>query len=105
MLLYGASLVYGFTGNTGFDEIAAVLPSGTRSLGLVFGLVFVLTGAGFKISAVAFPMSTTYVYEAAPTTARAHVSVPVTNAHRVCLLFLDIQKEINGINIRQIHDL
>src|SRR5690606_24438098 len=67
MLLYGASLVYGFTGNTGFDELAAVLSSETRSLGLVFGLVFVLTGVCFRISAVPFHMWTPDVYEGAPT--------------------------------------
>nr|CAD6418338.1 NADH-quinone oxidoreductase subunit NuoN [Rhizobium sp. Q54] len=67
MLLYGCSLVYGFTGNTGFDEIAAVLSADTRSLGLVFGLVFVLAGVCFKISAVPFHMWTPDVYEGAPT--------------------------------------
>jgi NADH-quinone oxidoreductase subunit N len=67
MLLYGMSLVYGFTGNTGFDEIAAVLNAETRSLGLVFGLVFVLAGVCFKISAVPFHMWTPDVYEGAPT--------------------------------------
>ncbi|MFN3364573.1 MAG: NADH-quinone oxidoreductase subunit NuoN [Allorhizobium sp.] len=67
MLLYGMSLVYGFTGNTGFDEIAAVLSAETRSLGLVFGLVFVLAGVCFKISAVPFHMWTPDVYEGAPT--------------------------------------
>ncbi|WP_187971647.1 NADH-quinone oxidoreductase subunit NuoN [Aquibium microcysteis] len=67
MLLYGISLVYGYTGNTGFDEIAAVLAGGERQLGLVFGLVFVLAGLAFKISAVPFHMWTPDVYEGAPT--------------------------------------
>lgn len=67
MLLYGMSLVYGFTGNTGFDNIAAVLSSETRSLGVVFGLVFILAGLAFKISAVPFHMWTPDVYEGAPT--------------------------------------
>ncbi|TDK36965.1 NADH-quinone oxidoreductase subunit NuoN [Rhizobium deserti] len=67
MMLYGMSLVYGFTGNTGFDEIAAVLSSETRGMGLVFGMVFVLAGACFKISAVPFHMWTPDVYEGAPT--------------------------------------
>ncbi|MEA3535230.1 NADH-quinone oxidoreductase subunit NuoN [Rhizobium sp. CC-YZS058] len=66
MLLYGMSLVYGFTGHTGFTEIAAALQEG-RSLGLVFGLVFVLAGVAFKISAVPFHMWTPDVYEGAPT--------------------------------------
>ena len=67
MLLYGMSLVYGFTGQTGFAEIAAALTSEHRSLGLVFGLVFVLAGLAFKISAVPFHMWTPDVYEGAPT--------------------------------------
>lgn len=67
MMLYGMSLVYGFTGNTGFTEIAAALSSETRSLGFVFGLVFVLSGFAFKISAVPFHMWTPDVYEGAPT--------------------------------------
>ena len=67
MLLYGASLIYGFTGSTEFSQIAnAVQPSGTN-LGLIFGLVFLLTGFAFKISAVPFHMWTPDVYEGAPT--------------------------------------
>jgi NADH-quinone oxidoreductase subunit N len=66
MLLYGASLVYGFTGHTGFEPIAAALADG-RSVGLVVGLVFVLAGLAFKISAVPFHMWTPDVYEGAPT--------------------------------------
>ena len=67
MMLYGMSLVYGFTGNTGFDAIAAALTGGERQLGLVFGLVFVMAGLAFKISAVPFHMWTPDVYEGAPT--------------------------------------
>jgi NADH-quinone oxidoreductase subunit N len=67
MLLYGASLVYGFTGQIGFQEIAEVLANGERSLGVVFGLVFLLAGIAFKISAVPFHMWTPDVYEGAPT--------------------------------------
>jgi len=67
MLLYGASLVYGFTGSTGFDDIAlAVQPSGAN-IGLIFGLVFLMAGFAFKISAVPFHMWTPDVYEGAPT--------------------------------------
>ena len=67
MLLYGASLIYGFTGSTLFTDIAAsVQPSGTN-LGLIFGLVFLITGLAFKISAVPFHMWTPDVYEGAPT--------------------------------------
>ncbi len=67
MLLYGISLVYGYTGNTGFQEIATALTGADRQLGLVFGLVFVLAGLAFKISAVPFHMWTPDVYEGAPT--------------------------------------
>jgi NADH-quinone oxidoreductase subunit N len=67
MLLYGASLVYGYTGHTGFDEIAAAISGEERSLGLIFGLVFLLAGVAFKISAVPFHMWTPDVYEGAPT--------------------------------------
>jgi NADH-quinone oxidoreductase subunit N len=67
MLLYGASLIYGFTGSTQFTQIAeAVQPSGAN-LGLIFGLVFLMAGFAFKISAVPFHMWTPDVYEGAPT--------------------------------------
>ncbi|MDO6965738.1 NADH-quinone oxidoreductase subunit NuoN [Rhizobium alvei] len=71
MMLYGMSLVYGFTGHTGFSEIAAALTAETRSLGFVFGLVFVFAGMAFKISAVPFHMWTPDVYEGAPTSVTA----------------------------------
>ena len=67
MLLYGISLVYGFTGHIGFADIAAALGGGERQLGFVIGLVFVLSGLAFKISAVPFHMWTPDVYEGAPT--------------------------------------
>ncbi|MBL8582571.1 MAG: NADH-quinone oxidoreductase subunit NuoN [Rhizobiaceae bacterium] len=67
MLLYGISLVYGYTGNIGFEAIASALAGHERQLGLVFGLVFVLAGLAFKISAVPFHMWTPDVYEGAPT--------------------------------------
>ena len=67
MLLYGISLVYGYTGHTSFEAIASALSGGERQLGLVFGLVFVLAGLCFKISAVPFHMWTPDVYEGAPT--------------------------------------
>ncbi|TIT35107.1 MAG: NADH-quinone oxidoreductase subunit NuoN, partial [Mesorhizobium sp.] len=74
MLLYGISLVYGYTGNTGFQEIATALGGGERQLGLVFGLVFVLAGLAFKISAVPFHMWTPDVYEGAPTPVTAFLA-------------------------------
>ncbi len=67
MLLYGASLVYGFTGTTTFAGIAEALTANGSSLGIIFGLVFVLAGLAFKISAVPFHMWTPDVYEGAPT--------------------------------------
>jgi NADH-quinone oxidoreductase subunit N len=69
MLLYGASLIYGFTGSTNFGGIAAAIKAqtGAMSVGLIFGLVFLLAGLAFKISAVPFHMWTPDVYEGAPT--------------------------------------
>lgn len=68
MLLYGASLIYGFTGSTSLAEIAAAVPSGgVPSLGLVVGLVFLLAGLAFKVAAVPFHMWSPDVYEGAPT--------------------------------------
>ena len=66
MLLYGASLVYGFTGTVSFPVIAETL-QGEASNGLIFGLVFVAAGIAFKISAVPFHMWTPDVYEGSPT--------------------------------------
>ena len=65
MLLYGASLIYGFTGTISFAGIAAAAKTG--SIGIVFGLVFLLAGLCFKVSAVPFHMWTPDVYEGAPT--------------------------------------
>src|SRR5882672_6055966 len=65
MLLYGASLIYGFTGTVSFAGIAKA--ANHASLGLVFGLVFLFAGFCFKISAVPFHMWTPDVYEGAPT--------------------------------------
>ncbi len=71
MLLYGASLVYGFTGQIGFHEIAlAVASQETRSTGLLIGLVFVLAGLAFKISAVPFHMWTLTCMRAHPRRSR-----------------------------------
>jgi NADH-quinone oxidoreductase subunit N len=69
MLLYGASLVYGFTGSTSFPAIAAAASQAGagQNLGLIIGLVFLLVGIAFKISAVPFHMWTPDVYEGAPT--------------------------------------
>ena len=66
MLLYGASLIYGFTGTVNFAGIAKATQNGA-GLGLIFGLVFLFVGFCFKISAVPFHMWTPDVYEGAPT--------------------------------------
>ena len=70
MLLYGASLVYGFTGTVNFAGIAKAATQGGASaghLGLIFGLVFLFAGFCFKVSVVPFHMWTPDVYEGAPT--------------------------------------
>ena len=69
MLLYGASLIYGFSGSTNFAEIATAFQpvDGILPMGQVLGLVFLLAGLAFKISAVPFHMWTPDVYEGAPT--------------------------------------
>ncbi|HSK39239.1 MAG TPA: NADH-quinone oxidoreductase subunit NuoN [Arenibaculum sp.] len=75
MLLYGASLVYGFAGTTGFERLAVMLSGGSIPLGLIVGLVFVVAGLAFKISAVPFHMWTPDVYEGAPTPVTAFFAV------------------------------
>jgi NADH-quinone oxidoreductase subunit N len=64
MLLYGASLVYGFTGTVSFSGIASA--AGQGGIGLIFGIVFLFAGFCFKVSAVPFHMWTPDVYEGAP---------------------------------------
>ncbi|CAN5686514.1 NADH-quinone oxidoreductase subunit NuoN [soil metagenome] len=68
LLLYGASLVYGYTGTTAFAGIATIVEApGPISLGLLFGLVFISAGIAFKVSAAPFHMWTPDVYEGSPT--------------------------------------
>ena len=68
MLLYGASLIYGFAGTTGFDGIAQNFGAQREpATGVIFGLVFVISGLAFKVAAVPFHMWTPDVYEGAPT--------------------------------------
>ena len=90
ILLYGISLLYGFTGTMDFDGIAAAFARGAPTLGLLFGLVFVLAGLAFKASVVPFHMWTPDVYEGAPTPVTAFfASAPkvaaVLLATRVCI--------------------
>ena len=73
LLLYGCSLLYGFTGTTNFDLIANEL--GKENTGAVFAMVFILVGLAFKVSAVPFHMWTPDVYEGAPTSITNYFAV------------------------------
>ncbi len=73
LLLYGCSLLYGFTGSTNFDIIANQLVK--ENTGAVFAMVFILVGLAFKISAVPFHMWTPDVYEGAPTSITSYFAV------------------------------
>jgi NADH-quinone oxidoreductase subunit N len=76
MLLYGASLVYGFAGTTAFDELTKLMAgAATVETGILIGLVFVVVGLAFKVSAVPFHMWTPDVYEGAPTPVSAFFAV------------------------------
>jgi NADH-quinone oxidoreductase subunit N len=80
MLLYGASLLYGFAGGTGFAQIAQALAGAAKAgafvpAGVLFGLVFVLAGLAFKVSAAPFHMWTPDVYEGAPTPVTAFFAI------------------------------
>ncbi len=72
LLLYGSSLVYGYTGATLFPQIAEAVRAHGAPIGFVFGLVFVLAGLAFKIAAVPFHMWTPDVYEGSPTPVTAY---------------------------------
>jgi NADH-quinone oxidoreductase subunit N len=90
ILLYGISLLYGFTGTMSFSGIAAAFGRGTANIGLLLGLVFVLSGIAFKASVVPFHMWTPDVYEGAPTPVTAYfASAPkvaaILLATRVCI--------------------
>ena len=91
MLLYGASFIYGFTGSTNFDVIADVAKTAEaqKNVGLLFGLVFVLVGLAFKVSAVPFHMWTPDVYEGAPTPVTAFfASAPKLAAMALLIRFV-----------------
>ncbi|WCP14999.1 NADH-quinone oxidoreductase subunit N [Sphingobium sp. AntQ-1] len=92
ILLYGISLLYGFTGSTGFDGIAVALGDGV-SKGELFGLVFVLAGLAFKISAVPFHMWTPDVYEGAPTP----VTTFFASAPKVAAMGLTVRVAIEAL--------
>jgi NADH-quinone oxidoreductase subunit N len=71
MLLYSVSLIYGFTGVTAFAAVAGQIKLNGAGIGMIFGLLFLIAGLAFKVSAVPFHMWTPDVYEGSPT--------PVTN--------------------------
>ena len=87
LLLYGCSLIYGFSGSTNFDVISSNI--GSDEFGNIFGIIFILVGLSFKISAVPFHMWAPDVYEGSPTTITLFFSVvPKIAALTVFIRFL-----------------
>ena len=87
ILLYGCSLIYGFTGSTNFNDIFTTISSQDNlNLGIIFGLVFILVGLAFKVSAVPFHMWTPDVYEGAPTSITAFFAI-VSKVSAVALIY------------------
>ena len=84
LLLYGSSLIYGFAGTTSFAGLADALDDAQENVGVIVGVVFVISGLAFKVSAVPFHMWTPDVYEGAPTPVTAFFSVAPTIA-ALCL--------------------
>ncbi len=93
ILLYGISLLYGFTGSTLFGDVAAALGRDGVSTGELFGLVFVMAGIAFKVSAVPFHMWTPDVYEGAPTPVTAFFA----SAPKVAAMGLLVRVAIEGM--------
>jgi NADH-quinone oxidoreductase subunit N len=94
ILLYGISLVYGFTGSTLFTQIAGAFGTGgAKSIGLMFGLVFVFAGLAFKMAAVPFHMWTPDVYEGAPTPVTAFFA----SAPKVAAMALAIRVAVEAM--------
>ena len=92
MLLYGCSLIYGFTGTVELAKIAALAGHGEASVGLVFGLVFLIAGLAFKVSAVPFHMWTPDVYEGAPTPVTAFFA----SAPKIAAMAVFVRAMISG---------
>ena len=87
LLLYGCSLIYGFTGSTNFEIISYKLVS--ANTGAIFGIVFIMVGLAFKISAVPFHMWTPDVYEGSPTSVTSFFAlVPKIAALSVFIRFM-----------------
>ena len=96
LLLYGCSLIYGFTGSTNFEVISANLDG--SNTGAVFGIVFIIVGLAFKVSAVPFNMWTPDVYEGSPTSVTSFFAlVPKIAALSVFIRFMYVPF-INVIN-------
>ncbi|MBN9071414.1 MAG: NADH-quinone oxidoreductase subunit NuoN [Rhizobiales bacterium] len=91
MMLYGISLTYGYTGSIDFGSIAAAIDGSGRQLGVLFGLIFILAGLTFKISAVPFHMWTPDVYEGAPTPVTAFFAVAPKVATMALILRVVLQ--------------
>ena len=87
LLLYGCSLIYGFTGSTNFEIISTNL--GKANTGTVFGIVFIMVGLAFKVSAVPFHMWTPDVYEGSPTSVTSFFAlIPKIAAITVFIRFM-----------------
>jgi NADH-quinone oxidoreductase subunit N len=93
ILLYGISLLYGFTGTMSYAGLAAAFGREGMSLGLLFGLVFLLSGIAFKVSAVPFHMWTPDVYEGAPTPVTAFFA----SAPKVAAVLMGVRVCIEGM--------
>ena len=93
ILLYGISLVYGFSGTTQFSGIAAAYAADPAGKGLLFGLVFVFAGLAFKMSAVPFHMWTPDVYEGAPTPVTAYFG----SAPKVAAMLLAVRVAVEAM--------
>tara|TARA_B100001057_G_C22760590_1_gene915585 strand:+ start:67 stop:1158 length:1092 start_codon:yes stop_codon:yes gene_type:complete len=89
LLLYGCSLLYGFTGSTNFEDISRSL--NTQNVGAIFAMVFILVGLAFKVSAVPFHMWTPDVYQGAPTSITNFFAVvPKAVGLGVIIRFMDL---------------
>ncbi len=89
LLLYGCSLLYGFTGSTNFNDISTSLIS--QNIGAIFAMVFILVGLAFKVSAVPFHMWTPDVYQGAPTSITNFFAVvPKAVGLAVIIRFMDL---------------
>ena len=100
LLLYGCSLIYGFTGSTNFETIATNLNEANK--GAVFGIVFIIVGLAFKVSAVPFHMWSPDVYEGSPTSVTSFFAlIPKIAAISVFIRFMYVPF-INVINQWQV---